>query len=323
MNKIIFFNTGWMREYKGIKDDDVIEGGGKHIQREGWGGEIYNFLEHEGKLYGYVEAGGNIHIEKIGAKKSDAKIEDVLIVWTARRPGTGGNYVVGWYKNATVYRKKRKTPTDSNRVYRNYHIDYVAVADKNNCKLLDIDERIIKVPRGKGGMGHKNIWYSKDNPRFIGLVEDYILNEVVPTNEEKKKHKGSPRQPNLEKRDEVEKAAIKLVTEHYERKNYSVISVETENLGWDLEAKYNETTLLLEVKGLSGIDIIAELTPNEYKKMNLEKNKYSYRLCIVTCALDAPKLSIFSYSSESGNWENEKCQRINFEEVIKARVSII
>ncbi|HNG28044.1 MAG TPA: DUF3883 domain-containing protein [Chitinophagales bacterium] len=322
MKKIIFFNTGWMREYKGIKEDDVIQGGGEHIQSEGWGGEIFNFLEHEGKLYGYVEAGGNVHIERIGAKKTDAKIDDVLVVWTARRPGCGGTFVIGWYKNATVYRERRKTPVSSNRIYRNHHIDYVAVADVNNCTLLEMDERIIKVPRGKGGMGHKNIWYAEENPQFINLVVNYVLNNVAPVNVEKEKSKGTARQPNVEKRAEVEKAAVKVVAEHYERKNYVVESVENENTGWDLVAKYNDTILLLEVKGMSGTEIATELTPNEYKKMNLEKYKYSYRLCIVTSALSTPRLSIFSYSTESGYWENEKGQRMNFEEVIKARISL-
>lgn len=37
--KLIFCNTGWMDFYKGIKGD-AITGGGKHVDNEGWGGEI-------------------------------------------------------------------------------------------------------------------------------------------------------------------------------------------------------------------------------------------------------------------------------------------
>jgi len=108
--KIIFFNTGWMDFYRGISND-TIKGGGKYVEKEGWGHEMYNFTNYEGSVFGYVQPTidykyGNpdtIKIEKIGASKRDEKIEGVTVVWTAKHPNNGGTRIVGWYLNATIY----------------------------------------------------------------------------------------------------------------------------------------------------------------------------------------------------------------------------
>ena len=42
MNKILFFNIAWMDRYQG-NSDDKMQGGGKHIEKYGWGGEMFNF----------------------------------------------------------------------------------------------------------------------------------------------------------------------------------------------------------------------------------------------------------------------------------------
>ena len=68
-----------------------------------------------------------------------------------------------------------------------------------------------------------------------------------------------------------------------------VNSFEKDNVGWDLEAVKNKEKLLIEVKGLSGNEVVSELTPNEYAQM--KNNIVNYRICLVTNALDKnPKL---------------------------------
>lgn len=65
-------------------------------------------------VYGYVQppnAGakadqGQINIDRLGGAGADS-VDGVLVVWTARRP-KGGTVVVGWYKDATVYRYYQK-----------------------------------------------------------------------------------------------------------------------------------------------------------------------------------------------------------------------
>ena len=41
-----------MDRYQG-NADDKMQGGGKHIEKYGWGGEMFNFKPSKGKMYGY------------------------------------------------------------------------------------------------------------------------------------------------------------------------------------------------------------------------------------------------------------------------------
>ena len=76
----------------------------------------------------------------------------------------------------------------------------------------------------------------------------------------------------------------------------------------------------IEVKGLSGVEIMVELTPNEYKQMESEKD--NYRLCIVTDGLSKPILNIFSYSYEKRNWINNVGDKLEIKEIVSARCYI-
>ena len=94
-------------------------------------------------------------------------------------------------------------------------------------------------------------------------------------------------------------------------------SVESEYLGWDLEAVYKKIKLNIEVKGLAGLEVSVELTPNEFSKMN--NNKASYRLCVVTKCLENPVLYVFSYSSERNEWISEDGHILSIDQIISAR----
>lgn len=109
--KIIFCNTGWMDFYNGLTND-IIVGGGKYVDRMGWGGEMLNFKSFDNNLYGYVQPKidkkyknpSSIKLEKLGASETDESLSGVTVVWTATDPDKGGTYIIGWYKNAKVYR---------------------------------------------------------------------------------------------------------------------------------------------------------------------------------------------------------------------------
>jgi hypothetical protein len=325
-DRLVFFNTGWMVHYRGLGNDTIF-GGGKHVDSQGWGHEMFNFKSFNGKLYGFVQPKldkkyGNpsiIKIEKIGAQEGDKTVTGVTIVWTARDPYNGGTYIIGWYKNATIYRHYQTSPSFSNRRYRNYSMGYYSVAKAKDCRLLPIDERLVKVQRQKKNwMGESNVWYAEHNAEFVSTVKDYIFKGILPEQSKKKKAKGKPRQPDPLKRIEVEKKAVLHVTKHYRKLGYQIESFEKDNVGWDLLATNNKTQLKLEVKGLSGNTISTELTPNEYLYLNGDKK--FYRLCIVTKALTKPFLRIFSYSKDTDEWTCQYGTVIKFEEVISARV---
>ena len=319
MNSIIFFNIGWMDFYQGIQNDSIT-GGGKHVQTTGWGHEILNFKKYRNKNYGNVRVSGQIKLHKLGANKEDDQIDGVTVVWTATDPVSSGTYIIGWYKNATVYKEEQEPPESSNRFYGDELVIYRTVAKADDCALLPRDERVVRIPRGKGGMGQSNIWYADNNPSFVKSILKYINYGVLPSlsKSQKKVKSINPRQTDPFKKQKVEKAAVKEVIKHYEKLGYEITSVELENVGWDLTAQREKTTLKLEVKGLSGKEVVVELTPNEYA--NLKMDLENYRLCIVTDALAEPILRIFTYSHESGIWRSEDGMRLGFEEKISARI---
>lgn len=170
--RIIFCNITYMKNYCGA-DNDIPVNGGKWIAENKDGGEVDNFLDYDGKCYGYFMHYGDIlHIERIeNTSLSDKVAEDVLVVWVAKPDEKNSHSViVGWYRHADVYR---------------YVIDddcHNIVAKAENCHLLPVDKRKFIIPRasqnGKGkGMGQSAIWYADSEyakKEFVPKVVDYI-----------------------------------------------------------------------------------------------------------------------------------------------------
>lgn len=83
--RILFCNIAWMDYYKGtIEGKDVPRNGGSYVALHNDAHESYNF----------------------DAVTLDEEVDDVLVIYCAKYPdsSTQETYVVGWYKNATVYR---------------------------------------------------------------------------------------------------------------------------------------------------------------------------------------------------------------------------
>ena len=176
---------------------------------------------------------------------------------------------------------------------------YRIKAPLDGATLLPVDARVFEIPRQvKGGMGQSNIWYA-DSPESAALVKKvraFIEGGQSP-------RAGGPkrsRSQDQERKAKVEKAAIRTCCDHFESLGYEVLSVEKDNLGWDLLAKTGRSSLRIEVKGLSGTTFSIELTPNEYIAFAQQAN--DYRLAVVVDALKNPKLSICRYSAEQGAW---------------------
>lgn len=299
----------------------------------GWGGEMYNFQPFENRMYGYVQPvidrkhsnPSTIKLEKIGATEEDEYIDGVTVVWTATDPDNGGTYIIGWYKNATVYRYCQRPPVNSKRKHKRESLGYYVNAKRKDAFLLPKDERVVRVKRKtRNWMGQSNVWYADNNPEFVEKVKTYIFDGIIPIEPKIKKGsrngKGSGRQSDPLKRLAVEKKAILHVTKHYKRLGFEVQSFEKDNVGWDLTATDAKTQLKLEVKGLSGNILATELTPNEY--LHLKKDTKFYRICIVCAALTKPNLKIFYYSSEIDSWTTDDGIVLKFQEVISAKISV-
>lgn len=295
---LIFFKCGWMTHYKGVTKNDPIQGGEKYIQKNGDGGEAFNFSPIGNECYAYVNV-HKIDLDRIGAKQSDLTIKGT-VVFVAKNPFTKRLYVVGWYKNATIFREGQIIQ-DSSRRDEQY---YLAVAHKNDCRLLTPFERTINIPStGMGKFGQNPVWYC-DSPEYKHGKRKEVLNLVnkgiFPKNDLKRKW------PKIDplKRKEVEVAAVTEVTAYFEGLGYNTRSVEKENLGWDLEAENGYNYYLIEVKGLSGREVNVMLSSNEYRELNRRKEK-GYIIGVVTSALKKPKLFLFTYNLATKKWTSE------------------
>lgn len=85
--------------------------------------------------------------------------------------------------------------------------------------------------------------------------------------------------------------------------------------------------MLIEVKGLSGSDVTIELTPNEYDKMWLHRDRFV--LFALTDALSSsPRVSIFRHQAPSedpgtrGTWTSANGDPLCIAEVTSARCSV-
>lgn len=205
--RILFCNIAWMDYYKGtIEGKDVPRNGGSYVALHNDAHESYNFeavtlderVGYPSGEYclGFVETKttnkktrNQLNIEKIeGCElyKNKEEVEDVLVVFCAKYPdsSTQETYVVGWYKNATVYRYNQtiEFPDTEGGIYPQ---DYFMIAKKEDCVLLPRPVRrksnVWRVPRKSSGVsygfGQANVWFASGRSENSNL--DTFLNKIV------------------------------------------------------------------------------------------------------------------------------------------------
>jgi len=197
--RVIFCNIAWMKNYCGIKKDDIPVNGGSYVKKNQRGNEVDNFLpitvvedgiDERICYFGSFETmasngstSNQTHIEKIygckGLQKADFA-EGVLVIWCATSK-SGSSRIVGWYKNATVYRRYKEIEIenpDGSTEIRPYNI----MCDIEDAVLLPESERQETVwfaPRKnekKGisfGFFRANVWYASE-PEAQHYVEKVV-----------------------------------------------------------------------------------------------------------------------------------------------------
>lgn len=206
MSELFFCNIGWMNRYEGLKKrPDKIVGGGKYVDKHKVGAEICNFLiADDGYVYGHVEtikkdSDRKIRLESFGGKGDS--VSGIDVVWTATEPDEGGRRVVGWYRNATVFRERQefsRLPSQQHKrdQVTNYRICALA---KDVCRL-DLDKRLLVMGKGRGWMGRTPWWTPPKNPskeirKFIKKVRE-LLNGPVKMNGHRKTDRVRPKSPS-------------------------------------------------------------------------------------------------------------------------------
>lgn len=309
MKKIIVFHTSWMAKYDGDQAS-FSAGGFKYAQEHGYGHEMYNYRDIDGVYYGYVPPTGNLHFEDhFNVDRHAETLDGVTVVWTAPHPEQGGRAVIGVWKNATVYRKVQEA---KGQIARRRKVgpkdvaDYRCTANVQDCVLLSPDARPIFVrpgqPRkGESWPGQQKVFYPKVGSSALKRLEA-ILADISSVDESggkaSKRKAKSNWQADVERRKQIEVAAILAVGSKLESMGFTITSVEKDNLGYDLVATREDETLHFEVKGRSGRDVCADLSANEFDCLKQyareQRPSAHYRIAIVTDALVDPVIHEFA-----------------------------
>ena len=191
--------------------------------------------------------GDEINLERLGAIDGTDHTDGVTIVFTATRP-EGERVVDGWYRNPRVWRDQQRR---GDRIY-------FARALREDCMLLDVEERVLPVPSagrppGTWGMGQSNVLYvdqQDEDQEFVQTLLQYM--ESPADFDVAASVGGAPLQPDPTRRAGVERAAVDFAIAYYVTCGFECDSVEADNKGWDLEVTKGAVNLLVEVKGCSG-----------------------------------------------------------------------
>ena len=180
-DKIVFINLTEMDEYNGLEAN--LKGGGAFIEQNGYGYEIFNFRNDNGKCYGYTPPYGKLNLQRISDDISvnalGKYIDGVFVVFTCSRE-TRGRLICGFYQHARVYadsvndsRITRKIDVNGNTIVAGYNI----ICDVNDAVLISRSERIKKLPHSSSnnGVGHgqQSIWYA-DTPQRQNLKNELL-----------------------------------------------------------------------------------------------------------------------------------------------------
>lgn len=299
--RMVLFKTGWMNYYQGQTENDRLIGGGRYVAEHHAGHEVFNFLPSGDMCFGNVQPAndGQIRLENIdNAFAKQESIDGVTVVWCATDTENGGIKVCGWYKNATIYRNWKSLPDNirDREIRQNGGVTHYKVSS-SGAHLIRPKYRDYVIPRATQeicGFGQSQIRFLVDKrcetikdelSKYIdgfSSGDERLVNLLDPMENQDAESKIGlgPSDP------EVEEEAIRMATEFYVGNGYTVSSVETDNLGWDLQASKGDKTLKIEVKGLSGTVCSIGLTANEYRAFHREKD--DYRLFIVTSCKDNP-----------------------------------
>lgn len=209
MRRVLFCNIAWMEEYRGVTDKDKPYNGGSYVNITDDAHEAYNFdpitFNDEDEVeycLGFFETKSTngsfknqLHIEKIdnNLNKNIEAINDVLVIWCAKAKTNNFTSVVGWYKNATVYRDYKNVEFDTG-----YIQDYNVIAKADDCVLLPSKVRsrrtmwwVPRVAKKNGpsyGFGQANVWFAneknneaKDNylKKLIEQIDNYDVDNCI------------------------------------------------------------------------------------------------------------------------------------------------
>lgn len=285
IERILFARIGWMKFYRGQQSDDDRPIGGGAWNEEHVGHELENFLPDGLALFGFVESGGKgVNLHRIELNTSGgAELDDVTVIWVSTNPETGGQWVIGWYKRATVFEQYQRRGRS--------HQAYLIRGEVGNSCLLPPDRRRYRIPSGTGGFGQANLCYPlEENGVSKGLswmnevlayVHEYegpnLLTDPLAAAEADFEHAfeavraavdGQRFGGTAEERKAVEGHAMRRAQEFFEALGYTVDPSVHKRKPYDLLCVKRRHRLCVEVKGTQGGPESVILTPGEVRHVS-------------------------------------------------------
>lgn len=316
---ILFVNIAWMKRYRGDKPSDPLHPGNfGYFRSKGSkkvdGHEQWNFKPLNGYVYGYAPIGKNVALTRLGAPRGATEMDGVLVVFIARDPRANLLKVVGYYENATI-RNERFAIN-----HGDFEVEALFRTDASKARVVDVPRNIV-IPtfqRDGSGVGESPLWYADGHPETVAEVRRLVARKggTTASDEKDRGQTGtSPRQSDTEKRLAIEQRSMSLAMEAFNRTE----DVSRKRRGWDIEAWRGRRKILVEVKGVSGSDLLFELTPNEYEKMRA--NAKSYILYVVTGCLTSKELAHTFEATEDGEWRSDTGFTLDVKPLLGARCS--
>ncbi len=294
-----------MRQYDSLRDDPPLHGG-SFVKRHGYGGEVLNFQRNGKYYYGYAQARhGTIGIDRLGAK-GRPYVDGALVIWRAR--SLTGSVVVGWYRDARVYRErqegnpKRRVRVDGESWIAQWHFR----APTSSSRLLPPRFRTFKWPASTPGFGSTTfVSYLQGSSSKVRAYRRELLTYIkqVESGRLGPPARGKKPNPDQERNLRIEAVGRRVAMKYYDELGFTVRSVEKEKCGYDLVAERDNEELLVEIKATATerpADVCVGLTPNEFKASRALRT--DYRICIVFDALDRPEIREYQWVSKAQCW---------------------
>lgn len=163
MRPLVYLKTAWMEHYSGSLTEPIE---GKHrslhqkLKRGQWVGmERFNFKATGTFRYGFAPFYGTVRLSLVGGDDAEPYLDGVDVAFIARRPKTGGVVVIGWYKNARLYRQMQ---------YRGQR-EFLVRSVLKNTRLLPVPERRLIIPITQtAGPRSPALWYGTPSTNRSG-----------------------------------------------------------------------------------------------------------------------------------------------------------
>lgn len=293
---VLFARIGWMVYYAGPQSGDERPKGGGRYNNKCIGHEAFNFARFNDRLFGFVQPpmaakDASIALERISPNSRVGSISGVLLIFVATDREHGGQRVVGWYRNATVYRERQPYPSDvaedineklkfSTLLFEPF-TDFYAEADARKATLLPTRYRTFLVPKEKG-IGQANVCYvlGRDGrpngaewiSRAVEFVESYAKENLLqePDSEANVEEsvvstleRAAGFQSNPAIRKAIEELAMEEAERYLEEQQYTHIKNTSKNESYDFTCQKQGSMFYVEVKGTQTAGDAVFLTKNE------------------------------------------------------------